>query len=254
MKNSIMDMVSSYEPINLKKLNNSVRLMNRKDTKYIIPIAMLNEILAKLYDNYLALEIDSTRIFKYSNIYYDTPELCMYYNHHNGKLNRYKVRLRRYEDMGINYFEVKFKSNTNRTIKERIKVEDFNPTISNNSQNLLANYSFFQNHPLVQAVLNVDYSRITLVNKKLTDRITIDINLSYTKKNIHEELNKIAIIELKQDGHVNTPLQSILKSMHIYPVSMSKYCIGICKTNPQVKQNNFKSKIQKINRYHEIIF
>ena len=48
--------------------------------------------------------------------------MTLYHDHHNGKLNRYKVRRRRYIDTDTEFLEVKLKNNKKRTIKSRIKL------------------------------------------------------------------------------------------------------------------------------------
>ena len=47
----------------------------------------------------------------------------MYLKHHNNKLNRYKIRFREYVDNDEKFLEVKYKTNTERTIKDRIKIK-----------------------------------------------------------------------------------------------------------------------------------
>ena len=79
-------------------------------------------ILLNLQDKYKVLEIDGRRIFNYKTIYLDTHEYMMYLQHHNNKLNRYKIRIREYSDTSSKYLEIKFKTNTDRTVKDRIKL------------------------------------------------------------------------------------------------------------------------------------
>ena len=46
----------------------------------------------------------------------------MFHNHHNGKLNRYKIRFRDYINTKNSFLEVKFKTNKGETIKSRQEI------------------------------------------------------------------------------------------------------------------------------------
>ena len=108
--NSIDQLKSSFDPISLKEMD-GVKLMNRKDTKFIFNEEILPELLEALKDNYNILEISKKRESQYKTMYFDTDDFKFYIQHHNGKLNRHKVRYRQYADVGTTYLEVKFKSN-----------------------------------------------------------------------------------------------------------------------------------------------
>ena len=56
------------------------------------------------------------------------------------------------------------------------------------------------------------------------------------------------IIELKRDGLMPSKMQHILRDMRIFPMKISKYCIGVAMTIPQVKHNRFKEKLVKLNK------
>lgn len=243
----IGEILSKFEPISLKMLEEKVSLMDRRDTKFVINQMLFPEILERLSQDYYALEINKIKEFDYKNVYYDTPSLILYRCHHNEKLNRYKVRLRRYENVDANFFEVKFKSNKERTIKERIKVKHFSEDLVDKEWDFLMSYSYFQQKEVIVPVLNVFYKRITLVNKRFTDRITFDINLKFNNNEKEVNMDNIVIIELKQSFHKQSPLNKILKEKHIHPFSFSKYCMGVCTIYPHVKMNAFKMKLKKIN-------
>ncbi|MFW6222093.1 MAG: VTC domain-containing protein [Bacteroidota bacterium] len=118
MVNQIETYLESFTSIELEKLN-SVALLNRFDSKYVLPINRLPAFIKLLSSSYNILKIDEARTFDYSTLYYDTPDNQMYYNHVRGKLNRFKVRRRKYNTTGESFLEVKFKNNKSRTIKHR---------------------------------------------------------------------------------------------------------------------------------------
>ncbi len=74
------------------------RLMNRVDTKFLVPAYLLDACLRGLEHHYSILEIDGRRRFTYDTLYFDTPERQLYLDHHNGKLNRFKLRIRHGRD------------------------------------------------------------------------------------------------------------------------------------------------------------
>ncbi len=245
--NSLLHELMSFEPISLSNME-SVKLLNRVDTKFIINRQRLNFILESLMEDYYILDVDGCRNSRYKTLYFDTPTFDLYPQHHNGKLNRYKIRLRRYEESDLNFFEIKFKSNKKRTIKERIKRKKFETEIQGKSLDFLLDHNFLSMDKPILPVIYVYYSRITLVGKNSNERLTIDTDLSYEFDNKQEKYQNLAIIELKQDRSVASPAMQLLQQSHIHPFSISKYCLGILSLYDSVKKNNFKSKIQTIKR------
>jgi hypothetical protein len=238
--------ISKLAPLNLKELD-KVSLLNRQDTKYTFHVKNLPEFLEDAKLLYRVLEIDGKRIFKYDTLYFDTPDFLLYKYHHNEKVNRLKIRFRKYVDSKLTYFEVKYKLFGTRTSKERMKVEDINQSLSDLNKNLIKNISFEKND--LVAKLWVYYDRITLVNIDFTERVTIDINLSYKNGDITKPMENLAIAEIKQTKrNVLTPFIQMMKKKRIPPLSISKYCLGVALTEPNIKSNNFKPKIITLNK------
>jgi hypothetical protein len=85
--------LSSFQPISLEEMD-SVKLMNRTDTKYIFNKSKLPSILESLKNDYRCFFINGTRLSTYKTLYFDTEDFLLYRHHHNGILNRYKLRHR----------------------------------------------------------------------------------------------------------------------------------------------------------------
>ena len=119
----ILDILNDFEPVFLEDMG-KVSLMNRQDTKYVFSESQLPAVLQKLSKFYNILEIDDLRQMSYSNVYFDTNDFMFYNNHQRGKMNRYKIRNRRYDDSALSFCEVKFKSNKSRTKKERKIIQE----------------------------------------------------------------------------------------------------------------------------------
>ena len=248
MKNSF-EILKTLDSISLGEMN-KVKLLDRLDKKYMFHIEQLPEVLALARKDYFALEIDGKKYAGYETTYFDTPDFEMYTKHHNGKLNRYKVRFRTYVDSNLNFFEIKFKTNKGRTKKSRVQIPEKDHSIHGEVvESLLERKTPYKAPELVPA-LQVNYNRITLVNRNMTERITIDIGLRFrnVETNAFESVNNLVIIEVKQDGACKSAFRNLLAEQHVLPGSMSKYCLGIVLVKHGVKSNRFQLKIRNINK------
>ncbi|MCX6244395.1 MAG: polyphosphate polymerase domain-containing protein [Bacteroidetes bacterium] len=248
----IHDILGSFNPITLEEMD-AVKLLDRVDRKYVFPVAKLFPLLRDLDGNYRILEINGIRLNRYETLYFDTEDHRLYLHHHNGKLNRFKVRSRSYLDSGQSFFEVKFKNNKGRTVKNRIKRKEIKEEISGKALKLLAGHTPLDPESLKPA-LRVYFSRITLVNSNLTERITLDIDLHFLHNGTEKKYPGLVVAELKQARSQQSPFHLLLREHHITPFSISKYCLGICSLNKEIKQNNFKQKLIHINHInHEAL-
>ena len=226
----------------------SVKLMDRTDTKFVFKKTQLLSVLPELLDNYRILDVNGNRISRYESLYFDTPNFELYRKHHCGKQNRYKVRFRKYVESELSFFEVKFKSNKGRTIKKRVKEKQIDGVIHDKANNLL-----MANSPLnaaeLEAKLWVNYSRITLVNKSSPERVTLDINLQFKSDKQLKTIENIVIAEVKQDKAKGSIFIKLMKKQHIRQGSISKYCFGVISLFDKIiKYNNFKSNIINLNK------
>ena len=239
------------EPITLEEMD-GIKLMNRVDTKFVTDASLLEEILRRATKDYRVLEIDGSRISKYDTLYYDTPQLEMYTAHHNRRLNRFKVRTRTYLSSGESFLEVKRKNNRGRTKKKRIHIEreHFNDFSSDATAcNFLKAKSPYSADQL-NASVSTSFSRITLVNRAKTERLTIDSGLQFRNMRTGAEasLGSAVIIELKQDGLYHSPMKGILLDLRVKPLRISKYCIGTVLTDPQARRGRFLIKLRTIEK------
>lgn len=103
---SNLNFLKSMKSISLAEMD-SVALLNRIDNKYVLNEEQLALIVDSIAENYFVLEIDGHRVFTYENNYFDTKDLRFYYDHHNGYVNRIKVRSRKYLETNSSFFEIK---------------------------------------------------------------------------------------------------------------------------------------------------
>jgi hypothetical protein len=236
----------------------SVKLMNRIDTKYAVPLDVLPAILQAAQQDYYAQEIDGKRIATYDTMYYDTDTMDMYIRHHDKQLVRQKIRVRQYVESHLTFLEIKRKNNKGRTKKKRISVPGFAisaDTIGHTKredwsvEDFIAAKSRYEWREL-SPHLSTKFHRITLVNKAKTERLTIDLDLVWSNVVSGETKTfpKLVIIELKRDGNVPSRMTDIMLNQRVHPFKISKYCIGTALTSPGLKKNRFKNKIRQIEK------
>lgn len=246
-----MPVFEEMQPILLSEMT-AIKLMNRVDTKFVASQNQLLDILSLAKTNYRVQVINNIPVSAYDSVYFDTKDADLYHLHHNRKLQRQKIRTRRYIDSDLTFLEIKNKTNTGRTKKARIEIDGTDFTNFNSNINAVNFVSGKTHFPLtdLHAHLQTSFSRITLVNNAKTERLTIDTNLQFVNLQTQQsiELPKLMVIELKQDGQGFSQMKSILQNLRIKPISLSKYCIGMALTNPAVKSNHFKEKLVLINK------
>lgn len=236
-----------FEPITLEEMDR-VRLMNRTDTKFWFHRDRLSEILEKVRDKYFVLNMQNDSTLPYHTVYFDTDKSAMYRAHHNGKLNRYKVRRRTYVQSGINFLEIKFKNNKGRTIKKRVSGDGNSVNFSEREKKFLRENLPFPPEMLVPQLIN-HFKRITLVNKNFDERCTIDIDLYFESNLLRYPLTNIAIIEVKREGTAQTsPIVKVLNELRIKQSGFSKYCTGRILTDPFVKYNALKPRLRQLKK------
>ena len=241
-----------FAPITLSEMD-GVKLMNRIDSKYLVNEASLLRILSDAAAaGYRVLVTEDGRISQYDSVYYDTPQLRMFLDHHNRRLTRQKVRTRSYVGSGDTFLEIKRKNNKGRTKKKRMPIpadelNDFRGDAA--AADFLATHSAFT-AGMLSPVLETVFRRITLVNPAMTERLTIDSCLCFKnfRTGLETNLKDAVIIELKQDGRAVSTMKDIFLAHRVKPLRVSKYCIAVTLTEPEVKSGRFKQKVRKIEK------
>ena len=242
------ELLKPFETITLEEMK-SVKLMNRTDTKFVTNTSKLYQLLKMAQQDYYVQVIDGERNLDYDTTYFDTTAFDMYNMHQSGHLNRQKIRFRTYCINHLQFMEVKTKNNHGRTKKKRIEVSDMDLNDEEKRQFLHKHLRY--DVEKLQPVLSNHFSRVTLVNKGMTERLTIDTGL-----NFHNLLNgngknmgQLVVIELKRDGLAHSPVLQMLRQLRIQPHGFSKYCMGSALTGQDhLPVNRFKCKLIEINK------
>lgn len=239
----VLNIINDMSPISLDQMD-EVNLMHRVDTKFYFHERLLPNILKSIENDYYILEISGERLMPYESIYYDTEDLKMLRWHQNGKLNRFKIRKRKYLISNEVFLEVKKKNNKGITEKIRrlngVDLEKDKSFISDNTP-----FCWLElNH-----VISNRFNRIMLVNKNMKERVSIDLNLEFYNENDSKKIEKLVLLEIKSERHLGiTELQRSLKFLHIYPSGFSKYITGMYMFNERLKFNRFKRRFIQVNK------
>jgi len=241
------DKLSKFKTIQLKDMN-LVKLLNRKDTKFVFHYSKLDYLLERLSSTYKLLQVNDINTFTYQNIYFDTKDNLFFNQHHNEKRDRYKVRFRQYSGTDDCYFEIKTKNNKNRTIKHRLKVEKNTENLGDNEARMIKDVINISSQ-LLSPKLKVNFNRLTFVDIDHKERLTIDTNIS-VKNGVKSKLfDQLIIAEIKQNKYkANSAFIQILRDMKIPEMRFSKYCMGMLHVNKDLKYNRFKPKLMQINK------
>ncbi len=250
-----IESLNQFAPIRIEEMD-SIKLMNRIDSKYLTDTLVLSEILSDaLASGYRIFENCGKRLLGYDSIYFDTEDIRMFTEHRRGKATREKVRTRSYTDSGQYFLEVKRKDNHKRTKKKRITIpaEDFSDfRKKTDTCGWLDAHSDYSSD-ILSPSLESTFKRITLVNRNLNERITIDTSVKFRNPRTKTvaSLGAAAVIELKQDGRTGSQMKGILLKHRVKPIRISKYCIGIASTDSTVQLGRFKSKLRAIEKLNK---
>lgn len=243
----IEHLAAQFESIGLDEMAN-VSLLNRVDTKYLIGLSHLEPILPHLMQQYRVLSIQQVRLNHYQTLYFDTPDLALYRQHHNGAGSRYKVRARRYVESDQAFFEVKHKTNQDRTVKSRMPIPGLTPQVQ------AAISAFVGSHTplsadLLEPKLWNEYLRMTLVSKDRPERVTLDFHVEFGQGDAAITLPGLVIAEVKQPrASQDSAFAQQMRQHGIQPTSFSKYCAGIWLLNEAIRHNKFKPQMRQLHK------
>ena len=240
-------LLNDLHTVTLDELD-SVRLLDRKDTKFVFNQIDLPHILKKLKPFYKILEINNDRVYTYDTTYFDTDDFRFYVQHHNGSRNRFKVRFRRYSSNKKSFFEIKIKNNKDRTIKKRLKVDEINEYLGDLEGDMVSKIIGLSPSQLTPK-LDLEFSRITLTDNNFNERLTIDANLSAKNGTSNKIFGQLIISEIKQNKYnPKSDFIRILRNLKIQEMRFSKYCMGLLHVNNNLKYNRFKPRLLQINK------
>lgn len=235
-------LANQFSPISLKEMD-SISLLNRTDTKFLISDQQLLSALAGLEHDYQILSVGGQRLNHYRTLYFDTPNFDLFNLHVNQRADCYKVRSREYADSGDSFLEVKHKTRQNRTIKNRIPTTQPVIQMTLEAEYWLNNVLPYDSRSLEPKLWNT-FTRITLASKERCERVTLDVDLTFFTAQNTIQLDGIAIAEVKMNScHQPSPFLAQMQAQKLHPRGFSKYCIGVSMLYDHVKKNALKPKL-----------
>ncbi|HMQ74513.1 MAG TPA: polyphosphate polymerase domain-containing protein [Flavobacteriales bacterium] len=245
-------LLERFAPITLAEMD-GVKLQDRMDTKYVFSEALLPAVLADMLSHYRLLEVDGVRGSHYRSLYFDTPGLRDYHDHHNGRTLRRKVRFREYVGSGLCFLEVKRKTGAGRTDKHRLEVAGIPEALAGDQAVFVAGASR-STEALVPVLWN-RFVRLTFVHRERAERLTIDLGLRFSlfhEPSLEAGLDGIVVAELKQGrADRGSHFALAMRAHGIRPAGMSKYCIGLLQLLPTLKYNRFKEVLRHLDRIRQ---
>ena len=248
MNSAILNILNSFNSVRLEEMD-KVKLMDRIDTKYLLPASRVPDLLKLMQGRYRVLEISNQRISSYSTIYFDTHDFTFFNQHVTERTGRFKVRFRTYNSTGNTFLEIKKKTKKGRTVKWRIE-----NSLAGNLFNETAK-EFIQTRAAIdpgslKPVLENNFKRITFTGFDTPERITLDLDLAFrSPEGKSAEMPIVAILELKSQGvAAHSPFSRLIKQFSIYPTPFSKYCIGCAILYDLPLKSILKPKILLLNR------
>ena len=102
----------------------------------------------------------------------------------------------------------------------------------------------------LKPVIKNSFKRITLVGIEIPERITLDLDLSFSGIDGQSSgMPFIAIAELKSEGlAIRSPFSALVRRLSVYPAGFSKYCIGNAIIYDIPRKNILKPTLLLINK------
>lgn len=243
---------AAFAPITLAALNAKAAMLERLDNKYVVRERVLREALAGLAQHFDVLEIDGKRAFTYETCYFDDDALHSYYDHHQGRRRRCKVRVRKYTDAQLCFVEVKLKDKRGITVKKRFDytVDKYGTLDEQACAHVDEAYRAQYGEPFrhtLQPVIEMRYQRVTLVAREGGERMTIDSRLLFRRGERQRMTPPDVFIVETKSAKGNGIADKIMRALHQHPISRcSKYCVGMAAMEAVERHNKFLPALRKL--------
>lgn len=241
-----------FDPISLKALEANASMLERIDNKYVVNQQVLGLAIPQLAERFDILEIGDRRNFTYDTCYFDDAEFRSYFDHHQSRYRRIKVRMRKYLDADLCFVEIKLKDKRGMTVKKRLKYDPARfGTLDDSAEDFIretyaAQYRRAFPHAIARN-LDMRYQRMTLVGKDSGERMTIDNGMRFFMNGGERMVDPSLFIIEAKSAKGNGAADRILRRLHQHPTKhVSKYCTGLASMREGTKHNNFRRALKKL--------
>lgn len=221
---------------------------NIEGQKLIMSIANLSKLLFNFKNDCLLVSSNEDYMQQISMLYFDTPELKMYFEHHNRVAHKFRVYRKYKYNTGKSQLIIKHTDNKHISHQTKRKTKYFNERIP------LKYFDYINkkiSHPAFQLkpVLNCEFNRYTFANLSKSWLISVDTELVFWNDKRTSYLSDLAVLTIKtKDSGPNKEITNALKIAPVLPYGLNKFSIGVALTNPNLKQNMLKQKIHHLKR------
>jgi len=247
-------LAGQFDATDIGSLNARAEMLQRLDNKYIVAGDALEEALPLFVRRFDVLEIEGRRAFGYENRYFDGLAWQSYFDHHQGRRKRAKVRMRRYLDSGACFAEIKLKDRRGITVKQRLACDAASFGVLDRAAEdyVRAAYRAMYDNEFpygLASTIDTLYTRLTLVAKNGGERMTIDSGLHFRAGGRSRSIAPGLFILETKSANGNGLADRILRAVHEHPMKhCSKYCAGMVFLQAGLKHNNFRSVVRKLGR------
>lgn len=230
--------------------------VGRFDHKFLVPVGHLDTLIGSLHDEWRVVESELGRSIRYVTTYLDTTDLLTFRMHRQGRRRRFKVRTRTYGAGSESVLEVKLRDARGRTTKVRLAEPHgttnggLEPASLTSVESVLAAAKIDAPlEPLVPS-LTTEYTRTTLANVDLQERLTIDVGLEVARAGGGGAGpvrlgTSYAIVESKS-SQVGSATRRHLRAAGAFPHRVSKYCVGLATTRPDVVAPQWRPALRRL--------
>ncbi|MBD0330349.1 MAG: polyphosphate polymerase domain-containing protein [Thermoleophilia bacterium] len=246
-------LAASFGALSLNELDRRVAALGaRTDRKYVVGPLVFERLVEELSDDHFALEVGGRRAFRYETVYFDTPALLTYHQHHQGRRKRFKCRTRLYADSAACAFEVKLRDGRDRTAKRKLPIDPARHGRLGEEVLAFLDAALREAYgasapPGLAPTLLTSFTRLTLAHETAPERLTCDVALAFAAgdEGRYEIAPGMLLVETKTPNG-NGTADRVLRRLGARPVgACSKYCLGVALARPDVRRNRFSRLLRR---------
>ena len=152
---------------------------------------------------------------------------------------------------GTAFLEVKIRNARDLTIKSRMTVPALVSHVGKAESEFVAAHAPYFAEALLPALLNT-FSRVTLVDPRFGQRLTMDFDLAFAVGEDAATLLGLVVIELKHTrSELGGRFVALTKSLGLHASGFSKYCVGTSLLRTEIKHNRFLPELRMVKRITE---
>jgi hypothetical protein len=224
-------------------------LLRRTDTKFVVPLHALPELICAMAPHYAVLSTGGGCGSPYRTLYLDTADRQCFHDHRRGRRLRHKIRIRHYDDRKLSFLEVKSRRSELVTDKHRIELSYGDGRLKHSDSDFIESRTGLRGFAL-RPQLWIDYQRVTLLGLAFEERCTIDFSLTVASADRGHQssvFDDLVLLELKQPtSDPSSPMIRALRAARLRPRSLSKYVVAVTALFPQERANRLRIDLRRV--------